>query len=76
MTARHRNLDQMKELFRRMVFNILVDNTDDHEKNHVVLMNAKGEYELSPAFDVLRFRAIPGVPADARRHVRRRFDAR
>jgi serine/threonine-protein kinase HipA len=53
VTAGKRNLDQMKELFRRMVFNILMDNTDDHEKNHVVLMTASGEYELSPAFDVL-----------------------
>lgn len=44
---------QMRELFRRMVFNILIDNTDDHEKNHVLLMNERGEYELSPAFDVL-----------------------
>lgn len=44
---------QMRELFRRMVFNILIDNTDDHEKNHVLLMNDNGEYELSPAFDVL-----------------------
>ena len=43
----------MAELFRRMVFNILIDNTDDHEKNHVLLMNDSGEYELSPAFDVL-----------------------
>jgi len=43
----------MAELFRRMVFNILIDNTDDHEKNHVLLMTASGEYALSPAFDVL-----------------------
>lgn len=43
----------MAELFRRMVFNILIDNTDDHEKNHVLLMTDRGEYELSPAFDVL-----------------------
>jgi serine/threonine-protein kinase HipA len=41
------------ELFRRMVFNILIDNTDDHEKYHVLLLNDCGEYELSPAFDVL-----------------------
>jgi serine/threonine-protein kinase HipA len=44
---------QMAELFRRMVFNILTDNTDDHEKNHVLLMNDRGELELSPAFDLL-----------------------
>ena len=45
--------EQMHELFRRMVFNILIDNTDDHEKNHVLLMMDSGEYALSPAFDVL-----------------------
>jgi len=44
---------QMAEVFRRMVFNILIDNTDDHEKNHALLMTDRGEYELSPAFDVL-----------------------
>ncbi len=43
----------MRELFRRMVFNILIDNTDDHEKNHVLLMTDRGTYELAPAFDVL-----------------------
>jgi serine/threonine-protein kinase HipA len=41
------------ELFRRMVFNILIDNTDDHEKNHAVLMRDDGQYVLSPAYDVL-----------------------
>lgn len=45
--------EQMRELFRRMVFNILIDNTDDHEKNHVLLVNEAQQYELSPAFDVL-----------------------
>ena len=44
---------QMRELFRRRVFNILIDNTDDPEKNHVLLMTDRGDYELSPAFDVL-----------------------
>jgi len=44
---------QMQELFRRMVFNILIDNTDDHEKNHVLLVNDAQQWELSPAFDVL-----------------------
>ncbi|HKY37534.1 MAG TPA: HipA domain-containing protein [Polyangiaceae bacterium] len=48
-----RNLLQMSELFRRMVFNILVDNTDDHEKNHAVLLNDAAQYDLSPAYDVL-----------------------
>jgi serine/threonine-protein kinase HipA len=43
----------MRELFRRMVFNILIDNTDDHEKNHALLVTDTQRYELSPAFDVL-----------------------
>lgn len=53
VTVGGRHLAQMRELFRRMVFNILIDNTDDHEKNHALLMADSGEYELSPAFDVL-----------------------
>ena len=43
----------MRELFRRMVFNILIDNTDDHEKNHALLLTDAQQYELSPAYDVL-----------------------
>jgi serine/threonine-protein kinase HipA len=46
-------LAQMREVFRRLVFNILIDNTDDHEKNHALLMTDAQQYELSPAFDVL-----------------------
>jgi len=38
----------MRELFRRMVFNILIDNTDDHEKNHALLVTDAQQYELSP----------------------------
>lgn len=52
-TADNRNRAQMRELFRRLIFNILIDNTDDHEKNHVLLVNAAQQYELAPAFDVL-----------------------
>lgn len=48
-----RSAAQMRELFRRMAFNILIDNTDDHEKNHALLVNDAGQYELSPAYDVL-----------------------
>jgi serine/threonine-protein kinase HipA len=51
-----RNLLDMQELFRRMVFNILIDNTDDHEKNHTLMVVAptrQGKYRLAPAYDVL-----------------------
>jgi serine/threonine-protein kinase HipA len=47
------HIAHMRELFRRMIFNILVDNTDDHEKNHALRMTDAQQYELSPAFDVL-----------------------
>ena len=47
------NRRQMHELFRRLVFNILIDNTDDHEKNHVLLVGPDQHYALAPAFDVL-----------------------
>ncbi len=50
------HLRDARELFRRMVFNILVDNTDDHEKNHALLVSApfaNGRLRLAPAYDVL-----------------------
>lgn len=47
------NRAKMHELFRRLVFNILIDNTDDHEKNHVLLVTQNQHYVLAPAFDVL-----------------------
>jgi serine/threonine-protein kinase HipA len=50
------NQRDARELFRRMVFNILVDNTDDHEKNHSLLVVnpfANGRLKLAPAYDVL-----------------------
>ncbi|WP_444884342.1 type II toxin-antitoxin system HipA family toxin [Microbulbifer sp. PSTR4-B] len=38
--------------YRRMVFNVLARNQDDHTKNIAFLMNPEGEWSLSPAFDV------------------------
>ena len=49
----NRYAQDMRELFRRMVFNILIDNTDDHEKNHALIRTDREQYELAPAFDVL-----------------------
>jgi len=56
MTRDNMNQRDARELFRRMVFNILVDNTDDHEKNHALLVVnplANGRLKLAPAYDVL-----------------------
>ncbi len=41
----------LKELFKRIVFSILVNNTDDHLRNHGFLLKDKG-WILSPLFDV------------------------
>jgi len=41
-----------QELYRRMVFNILANNTDDHHKNFTFVMNRQGVWRLSPAYDM------------------------
>ena len=41
------------ELFRRMVFNALVSNTDDHPRNHAVLGTDTRQWRLSPVFDLV-----------------------
>ena len=43
---------QMAELYRRILFTILVSNTDDHLKNHGLLHAGGGRWTLSPAFDI------------------------
>ena len=41
----------LKELYRRVAFNICIGNTDDHFRNHGFLLTAKG-WTLSPAYDM------------------------
>lgn len=41
----------LKELFRRMVFNILIGNTDDHAKNHSFFWDGSN-FQLTPAYDI------------------------
>ena len=44
----------LTELFKRMVFNFMVGNDDDHPRNHaVVYNNGVKQWELAPAFDVV-----------------------
>ncbi|SBT10824.1 Toxin HipA [Candidatus Propionivibrio aalborgensis] len=45
-------MQAVEQLFRRMVFNIVARNQDDHVKNIAFLMNKSGEWRLSPAFDM------------------------
>ena len=54
MTMRKMKLSRKQQLqqYRRMVFNVIARNQDDHTKNIAYLMNQQGEWSLSPAFDV------------------------
>jgi serine/threonine-protein kinase HipA len=46
-------------MFRRMVFNVLALNRDDHAKQHALLLDRDARWRLSPAYD-LTFAAGPG----------------
>ncbi|MEI7730726.1 MAG: HipA domain-containing protein [Verrucomicrobiota bacterium] len=54
LTIRRLNLPMaaVEEQFRRMVFNIVARNQDDHVKNIAFLMDKQGRWSLAPAFDV------------------------
>lgn len=43
--------EDLVQLWRRMVFNILISNTDDHLRNHGFFLQSAG-WRLSPAFDI------------------------
>lgn len=45
-------MQAIEQQFRRMAFNIVARNQDDHVKNIAFLMNKSGEWSLSPAFDM------------------------
>ena len=46
-------LHSAEQMFRRMVFNIIARNQDDHVKNIAFLMDRNGVWSLAPAFDVI-----------------------
>jgi len=50
LTKNHQDLIRA---FRQMVFNIFANNRDDHVKNFAFIMNHKGEWSLSPAYDLI-----------------------
>lgn len=43
---------QAQEMYRRMVFNVVIRNQDDHTKNISFLMDRQGKWTLSPAYDM------------------------
>lgn len=43
---------QIEDVFKRMVFNVVSGNRDDHAKNTSFIMNSKGEWNITPAYDL------------------------
>lgn len=43
---------EAEQMFRRMVFNVLATNCDDHTKNFSFMLKQKGKWELAPAYDI------------------------
>jgi serine/threonine-protein kinase HipA len=62
---RYMTVDNIQGLYRRMIFNILVRNTDDHPRNHGFLLD-KVRMTLSPAYDIVPSVAHPGIGTDFR----------
>lgn len=60
MTARLSSYADVLEQFRRAVFNYSIGNCDDHAKNFSFLMDAKGQWRVSPAYDLVTSEAIGG----------------
>lgn len=52
MRALRLSYNEAEEMFRRMVFNVVVRNQDDHTKNISFLMGKEGKWRLSPAYDM------------------------
>lgn len=49
--------EDARELFKRVAFNALISNTDDHPRNHAVTAS-HDEWQLSPAYDLTPFPAV------------------
>jgi serine/threonine-protein kinase HipA len=49
--------EDLRELYRRMVFNAAISNLDDHPRNHAILARGN-EWRLSPAYDLTPFPVI------------------
>jgi serine/threonine-protein kinase HipA len=52
MRALHLSYPMAEQMYRRMVFNVLSKNCDDHTKNFSFKLEKGGEWELSPAYDI------------------------
>jgi serine/threonine-protein kinase HipA len=51
----HAPIDDLRQLWRRLAFNLLITNVDDHLRNHGFLYVERGLWRLAPAFDINPF---------------------
>lgn len=52
---------EQEQQYRRMVFNVLAANVDDHTKNFSFMMQKEGKWQLTPAYDLI-FSVDPDSP--------------
>jgi serine/threonine-protein kinase HipA len=55
--------DDAREIYRRMIFNVLISNVDDHLRNHGFLWMGRNGWTLSPAYD------LNPTPTDVRKRI-------
>lgn len=66
---------QAQEMYRRMVFNVVIRNQDDHTKNISFLMDRQGKWALSPAYDMgFAYNPKGGWPAQHQMSINGKFD--
>jgi serine/threonine-protein kinase HipA len=66
---------QAQEMFRRVVFNVVVRNQDDHTKNISFLMDKTGQWSLSPAYDMgFAYNPIGGWTSQHQMSINGKFD--
>ena len=66
---------QAQEMYRRMVFNVVIRNQDDHTKNISFLMDRQGKWTLSPAYDmVFAYNPKGGWTAQHQMSINGKFD--
>ena len=75
-----RHVEDVAAAFRRMVFNVLACNRDDHTRQHSYLMSPAGEWRLAPAYDLTYSRGPGGehymdVEGEGRDPTRRHVEA-
>lgn len=59
--------EEIQQLFRQMILNVLAANIDDHSKNFSFVMDKNGKWHIAPAYDIT-FTIDPSAPAYINRH--------